>query len=350
MPQLQENELKKQIRDKQFARFYFLYGEEKYLVRHYTDALVEKVLGKGYSDFNYQTFSGAAGDIDAIAQAVEALPMMAERKCVVVYDLDVEALNAQGAAKLYELLGDLPETTVLILSQPTLEMDTKRSSKWKKFLTAAQKAGATVELQIRGTAALEKQLVSWAAKRGCTLAPTLAGRIIQMCGDELTVLQNELEKLCAYAKEREITPQDVELVVTKNLETTVFVLSKALIAGEYDRAYQQLDLLFYQREEPVAILAVLASAYVDLYRVKVALESGEHSSSLAKAFDYRNKEFRLRNAERDVRHLSVEALRESLQLLLEADIRLKSVRMENRVIMEELIAKLLLLSEKGRIA
>ena len=46
---------------------------------------------------------------------------------------------------------------------------------------------------------------------------------------------------------REITKDDIDLLVTKNLETTVFVVGSALMAGNYDKAYQQLDLLFYQK-------------------------------------------------------------------------------------------------------
>ena len=95
------------------------------------------------------------------------------------------------------------------------------------------------------------------------------------------------------------------------------------------------------------ILAVLSSAYVDLYRVKVALESGVAPFQLSQSFPYKGKEFRLRNAERDVRNMSMEQLRQSLRLILEADIRLKSSRVDNRVILEELIAQLRLAAEGG---
>ena len=184
MPLLKEADLKKQIREKKFDRLYFLYGQEKYLIKHYTQLLTQKALGKGYSDFNFQTFPNGTSDIDAIAEAVEALPMMAERKCVVVYDLNVESLSAAGLKKLYELLEDLPDSTVLVIAQTTLEMDVKKSAKWKKFLAAAQKAGTTVELTKRGAAALEKQLISWAEKRGNGLSAFNAGRILQLCGDD----------------------------------------------------------------------------------------------------------------------------------------------------------------------
>ena len=56
------------------------------------------------------------------------------------------------------------------------------------------------------------------------------------------------------------------------METTVFLLSNALVRGDYSKAYALLDLLMAQREEPYQ-LAVLSSAYIDMYRVRAAIEA-----------------------------------------------------------------------------
>ena len=347
MPQLKEADLKKQLKENTLDRFYFLYGDEKFLIAHYTQKLIDKVVPKAEPGFNYQIFEGDTATIDEVAEAVEALPLMAQRKCVLLKDLDVEALKAQDGDKLKELLSDLPDTTVFIISETTLSFDQKRSAKWRGFLADAAKTGAAVELPKRGEVALSKQLVSWAQKQGCTISQILAGKVIGLCGSELIVLKNEMEKLCAYCAGREITERDIELVVTKNLETTVFYLSKAILNGESDRAFRQLDLLFYQKEEPIAVLSVLTMSYADLYRVSAAAKSGESLSVLQEDFDYKRKEFRIKNAERDVRRYSVEALRESLMVLLETDLRLKGSRMDKRIIMEEMLSKLLLAAKKG---
>lgn len=43
-------------------------------------------------------------------------------------------MNTAELDKLYELLDTIPETTVLILYLPTLEIDPKKSAKWRTFL------------------------------------------------------------------------------------------------------------------------------------------------------------------------------------------------------------------------
>ena len=128
------------------------------------------------------------------------------------------------------------------------------------------------------------------------------------------------------------------------------MLGKAIVAGNYDKAYQVLDLLFYQNEEPVNVLAALSAVYLDLYRVRAAVQSGFSAQEPAKYFDYKKKEFRLRNAERDVRPLSISMLRGSLNVLLETDVALKSARGNRRIMMEEMIARLLIIAQKEKIA
>lgn len=346
MPQKTEAELKKSIKEGGLERLYFLYGEEKYLVRHYTALLVQKALGKHPSDFNYQSFHASDCSVDELAAAVEALPVFAERKCVRLLDLDAESLTAAELAKWKELLSDLPETTVLVISESTLDFDLKRSSKWKNMLGLLQQAGVTVECANRSGAALEKQLADWAAERGSALSRENAAYLRELCGEDLLTLRNELEKLCAFSDGNEITREMIDRVAVGTLETNVFQLSKALLAGQRSKAFEQLDLLFYQREEPVAVLAVLSSGYLDLYRVKAALESGKNPQELSALFDYRGKEFRLRNAERDGRRLSAATLREMLFAIRQTDYSLKSARTDRRVLMEELLTKLLSLAEK----
>lgn len=349
MPEISEAELKKQIDSRNFERIYLLYGEEKYLVDVYSKKLIAKAAGDVFLDFNLQRFDGSSASVDDIADAVQALPFMAERKCVAVSDFNPESRSAQDMEKFSELLENIPDTTVLVLFLPSVIFEVKKSAKWRNFISAVGKIGGTVCLKKRSGADLEKLLCTAASKRFCSLSRQDAARIIFLCGDDLQTLYQELEKLCSYVGDGEITREIIDLVVVKNMETTVFLLSKALISGDYDKAYSLMDILFYQNEDPVSILAVLSSAYIDMYRVKASLQSGKTFEEPAKYFEYKGKEFRLKNAEKDGRRLSIGMLRDSLNVLLETDLALKSARISNRILLEKLVAKLLLIAEKERI-
>lgn len=348
MPEITELELKKQIDRSEFMRLYFLYGEEKYLVGYYAQKLIAKTSAQGPKDFNLQRFTGASLSVDDLAAAAEALPVMAERKCVAVSDLDLNVLRGVQAEKLNELLSDLPETCVLVIYQPSLTFDARRDQAWKKFLTAVNKIGCTVPFRRKSESELVKIICAAAEKRGCTLSRQNASKMLSLCGTDLLTARSEIEKLCAYTGSGEISAQSVDLLTTKNLEARVFDLSKAIFWGSSDKAYGILSQLFYQNEDPVGILSVLAGAYLDLYRVKISLQSGLPATEPAKYFDYARKEFRLTNAERDAKRYSVAMLRQSLDAILKTDIALKSARGDRRLALEKLLSELIWIVEKEK--
>ena len=345
---LNESELKKQLKDGELARVYFLYGEESYLSGHYAAQIADKAMEpSSLPEFNFQKFDGQTCSVDDIETAVEALPVMADRKCVVVRDFDVAAAGAAAQERLALLMGDMPESSVVIFWLDAVQADIKKNAKWKSFAAASDKAGVCVEFGRKTEAEIVKLLSAGATRRGSSLRPENARLMLQRTGNDLTLLLGELDKLCALADGQEVTREHIEGLGIQNLEASVFDLSKALVQGSYARAYDILNRLFALREEPVSILAVLSNAYVDLYRAKAALAAGVRAETLADDFAYRGKEFRLRNAARDCERLSLSMLRESLEVLARADRLLKSSRADKRVILEETAAKLILLGKRG---
>ena len=83
MPFLSDTELGKSIRENQIAPVYFLYGKETFLSEGYLKRLIDKAVPKGTESFNLQQFDGAALDMVSLRVEAEAIPLMAQRKCVV---------------------------------------------------------------------------------------------------------------------------------------------------------------------------------------------------------------------------------------------------------------------------
>jgi len=334
--------LKKQLKEKAFSRVYLLFGEEPWLVRHYASRIAKEAV-VALEEFNLQKFDEEAS-VDQIAEAVEALPMMSERKCVLVRNYNAEA-NASQTAKMTELLADPPESCVLVFAC-TQEIPWKKSAKWRAFQKAVSAVGNAVEFPVRDHAALNRFLTSFAQERGCTVPADVCRYLLELCGTQMTVLENEMEKACAFAGSGEVTRAHCDAVCVSTQEAVAFRMANALTAGEYDTAYHLLDLLLYQREEPVALLAAISSAYVDLYRARAAMDSGRSVLELSVPFEYGKMDFKLKNAECVCRRMELSQLRRCLDALYQADRELKSSRTDNRVILEKTMAKLLLISAK----
>lgn len=349
MPAITEQDLKKHIAAGEFAPLYLLSGDEKLTLKRAAQRLIGKSSGESFPEFNRALFSNDS-EVENIAASIEALPFMAEHKCAAVADFDPETKSSEDLERLYALMEDLPDTATLIFWYPTLDIPAKRSQKWKKFLERADRAGYMVDFPRLGAADLRRLIKKEAQRQGCELSPKGWEKLLGYAGNDLHALRSEIEKLCAYALgsgQTEITPDMVEELTPKSTETTVFIMVRALTSGRYDEACRQLDLLFYRGEEPVAILGAMAASYIDMYRVKAALESGLTSAAPAEyAPEYKGRgSFRLQNAERSSKKLSLSGLKKCLDLLLEADLSLKGSRMEPRLILERLISRLLLAAQ-----
>lgn len=353
MAKLTEQDFRKELSSGSLKNIYFIYGEEKYLVKKYTASLINKAVGKNPSEFDFQKLNSNTSLEDIITSS-EQLPIFSKYKCVCVNDYDINTMSESDYKDLEKYLTDLPENLVLIFSQPTLNENSKNSQgkekkqgKTKRFVSAVEKYGTVLELQKKGDIALEKQLVSWAEKNGCTLTQINASKIIAMCGNDMTTLKNEIDKLSAFADNSEITEEIIRKLVTKNTEVRIFAISSCISSNDFNGAYKNLHQLFEQNEKPEIILSVLSSTFIDMYRMRVASESGKTASDVAKDFNYGKREFLLKNANNNARRYSTPTLRRILDAVLQTDIKLKSTRADAQILLETLISKLLIIVREG---
>ena len=353
MAKLNEQDFKKEVLSLKIKSLYLIYGEEKYLVKKYTEALVNKIAGDEPSELDFFSFDSDTS-LENICAAADRLPMMSDRICVVVKDFDINGLSESDYKELESFCENLEESTVLVFTMPTYDPSGKKDSgkkqgggKFSKFISFAEKAGTVLELKKPGDMALERQLVAWADWNGCVLSQLNASKIISGVGSDMTALKNEVDKLCAFANGGIITEDMIRRLCVKNIEARIYSLSDYITKNDFNSTYRQLHFLFEQNEKPEIILSVLSSAFVDMYRMRAAAEAGKSISDVAADFKYGRREFVLKNAANNVRKYSTEALREILGVILETDIKLKSTRSDYKVLLETMIAKLLLIVQKG---
>lgn len=351
----QEADLKQHLKGAELKRVYFLFGEEPYLSAHYANKLITLAVGDDADGFAVEKFDGQAADVSDIAAAVMTLPMMAERKCVVVQDPNIAAADEEAMETWLQLLSDLPETCVLIVWLCALSADDKENApksgekkgrkrgQWKTFLAAAEKAGAAVRFDRLTPPECARLLMSGAKKRGCELEDRVAALWVERSGTDLHKLVNELDKLCALADGGSIIGEMVMSGIAETLEAKVFDLSKMILQGNAARAFAILHTLRADKEKPVSVLSVLSMAYADLYRVKAAQSAGEPAESLTRVFSYGNRAFVLRNAARDVARMSEQAVYDSLECLAQADIEMKSASMDKWWILDRTVTQLMAL-------
>lgn len=341
MPETSYEKLKKDIASGELRSLYLLHGEA-YIVEYFEKSLRDKILGNIYSDFDVSVFSEENLNLDKLSVALETLPVKASKKCIIIHNLPIESWDADKTENFIDIISDVPDFSSLIITQCSEISGAKNSAKFKKIQKAVSEKGVLSNFSKKDIP-IEKQLIFWAKKEYNKNLSTENAKIIKnICANHnLTALKNELKKVCELENTDTVTENSLKILSQSKIKTGVFDLPKAILAGDCEKAFKILDDLIEQKEEPIAILAVIGSEYIDMYRVKAFLNERRSSAELAKIFDYKNKEFRLKNAEKRCAHIDIDQIKRHLEYLLDADLKLKSTSLSSKLVLSQLIVNLI---------
>lgn len=342
----QESQLLAQIKEGQLWPVYLLYGEEQYLKELYSRKLQEKAVGDAFPELNLHQFDGTRLDMEQVAAAAEALPFLAQQRCVVISPFPYNSLSVRDKELFDQLLCSPAPTTVLILLVNDPDFLPKKNQKAKKLIAQVDKVGVVLELNRRSEGDMVKFLQKKAKDQGCAISKELCRYLLERCESDMLTLSNEMEKLCAFAAAGEITREQIDRVTVKAVSARIYDLAKAILARRGEQAMTILQELLYLRYQPTVILSALSGAYLDLYIAKSALEAGKGQAEIAQNFEYRGRDFVIRNSLRDSRNYSMATLRASIACLADTDLRIKSSRADSSILLEQAVTRLLLLAEE----
>jgi len=350
-----EKQIVSAIKSGNLGGLYFIFGNENQLKLHYANEIAKKSVDENFADFNLRKYDGTTVSIETLKDAVEALPVFGKGTCVLISDLPINNLKKIDYENLKSVLGNIPKTCSFILLMDTVEKkkskdkengqadesknqgetSEKKIDAWDEILEIAIKDGLAIELNNRPAASLAGQLVRKAADKGYALDENTAFYLVESVGSDIANLNSELDKLCGYVKGFIITVNDIDAVAVKTIEARTYDMIDSLIAGNSRSAYQILDILFAQKVEPLMIVGALIYPFMDMYRVKTAVQSGCRPDDLACYFPCYDSKNRLNNAAGNVRKLSLFQICRCLDLLDDADVKLKTSAIEKRTVIEQ---------------
>lgn len=344
MAAVRDSDLVKSLRAGDYSSVYYFYGKDISTIESYTKRLIEKLTGKGDDTYNLHRFGGKDLDLSELSDCVDALPFFGERVCITINDLNAEDLSANDLTFLLEIVGNIPDTTTVIFYNTGIDITAGRkfpTVKNKKLIDACSKEGTVCEFAYKKPAELVKPIMDMVQKQGSAISKQNAEYLAGQCLSNMTLIQNEVQKLTSYADGAEITAETIDLLVAKQLDSNSFALARAVTAFQTGTAMKLLDELFAQRAEPVAILSALSMSFVDLYRARIAINENRSAQNVIEDFGYKsNRSFAVENAFRDARKTSAEHLRICLKILADTDIALKSSRGDGRLLIEKAITEM----------
>ncbi|MEI6947740.1 DNA polymerase III subunit delta [Paraflavisolibacter sp. H34] len=230
-------ELKKKI----YKPVYLLEGEEEYYIDKVVQYAENEILSEAEAGFNLTVFYGKDAEWTEVVNACRRYPMFSERQVVILK----EAQAMRNIEKL-EVYVDKPlSSTLLFIAYKGKKLDGR--TKLGKYLKEKGVVLTTKKLYENELPDFTQQL---AASKGFTLTSKALFLLIDHIGNDLSRLNNEIDKLALNLADRKnITEDDIERYVGISKEFNVFELQQAMGARDL---YKAMRIVQYFGSNPKA--------------------------------------------------------------------------------------------------
>lgn len=328
---LDPRQIYEQLKKGKVESLYYLYGPERFIIDELIEVLRKAILGKGIADFNHNILYANDCSPDEIVDAVNTLPMMAERRLVEVRGVDdfsVKELNC-----LLPITESPSETSVVVYIGESVD----RRSKFIKALISSR--GVIIECRHP----YDDQIPAWVQYMSKKIKKRLDDKaipyLLSTVGNKLSEIYNELQKGSAFVGDKEtIELSDLQTIASPLRELTVFDFTKAVAKKEGKRAVQLLNsLLAFGEPEPV-ILAMIVRQWRLLLRGTLLLRKGTPPQLVGDSLKIHK--FFQRDFFDQCKLHKPSSLRSQFNLLHDADMRIKRSGEDKRVVLEELTLRL----------
>ncbi len=277
--------LKTQLKEQKLSMLYVFHGEETYLRDYYLGKLQEQAVPSGTETFNLTRLDGKEFTWDRFNDAVTSAPFCAERRLVVVRDVDIYKTDAVTKPLLEKLLLDGWEGCVVVFVYDTIEYKPDARTKIHKLLVDR---GLVVEFAPQSAT----DLVPWVKRRFAALHKQIdtqtAQYLLFVCGSLMTTLSQEIEKIAAFSSVDTIQQRHIDAVAAPTMEAVVFDLTDAISARDYHKAIDLLHRLLDLREEPVMLLGALGKQLRGIYLARLAQDTGQGRQIVMQSMGYRS--------------------------------------------------------------
>ncbi|MEO5904939.1 MAG: DNA polymerase III subunit delta [Gemmatimonadaceae bacterium] len=323
-----------------FDGAYYICGEDDFqkedAMRQLTAAAVEPAM----RDFNFDVRRSQDFDTKSLDAALSAVPMMADRRVLVMRD--VSALRKEPRKILDKYLkSPLPDVMVLMVETSGGKTDTELA-----------RSCTRLEFDSLSADRIPKWIAHYASTEFQTKITTDAAELLQgAVGTDLHQLVGELDKLASFTNGREITEADVSAIVGVRRGETMADFLDQVANRNASRASDLVPLILSQpKTSAVALVMALATQTMALSWGRAKLDEGLSQGRLqgeyfnllkqaGSAFTGRPWGAAAAAWASATSRWTRRSLDHSLAVLLEADIALKDARISSE---EQLMATLVL--------
>ncbi len=291
----------KQRLQKKIEPCYLVQGEDILLYDKALE-LIKDACNLQLEEFNFIKFDEDSFNGDAVIDTLQTLPMGSEKKIVLL----------KNVTKLSE---DFKKKLIAYLKNPVLSSCLVIFDFFNKFDFIISEKVSAKRLDEKSLAEIiEKEITD----SGKLIKKDAVELLISYCCDYYSLIHNELQKLKSCNRDV-IETRDIENMVTREVEYTVFELTEALSKKDADKAVSLLNLM----DKDTKTFSLIANHFRRLFFVSISKESDADLSKLLGV-----KEFAVVKARQLAKNFSKIQLKNIYELLDDVDLYIKNGQMQ----------------------
>lgn len=343
---------------------YVVTGSDEGKISEEASKLFEKLKPEGSDEFTNEIVEGAADHaehaFEISARAVEGLRTIGffggakvvwlKGATYMGSDRTGEAARAkEGVENILETVkAGLPDEVIFLLSATGID---KRRAFYKWLVKNAEiHSHEKIDVSKEGWEEQVARLVNRAAKeKNLTFTEEALLLFVQLAGEDTRQISNELEKLDLYLGERrEITLQDVQVMVPLSRKGVIWEISRAIEARRATRAIELIDQQLTKNESAVALVkAAIIPTVRNLFFAKLVEPYRSVNQAprgiiavLPKKKDGGINTWGIKMAAPKARKFKLSQLQKGLESCLNADKALVTTGQDHRMVLHRLVVEL----------
>lgn len=312
---------------------YLIYGEEYFLREKVLATIIKAFSTPGAEDFDQVSLYG---DEEIGAEAIEnleMLPFLGSYKITIIRDF--HKLKNDDKILISEYCKNPSSSSILILVSEKID---KRKKAEKEIFSASLNIECKKPYNAND---IKNWLESELRSKNKTMNPKVMNIFANSIEPDYMLASNELEKLIIYTKDsKDITEQAVYDCVGYSKTNKIFDLQNSLGNSDLKKSILIVENMLENNESGVFVIVMLSRYFSILWKIQVLRKRGFSGSEISAKYlndlfysfrsDYINQ----------AQKFSISKLREIFDLLLQADIDLKSIAIEEKIILEILLYKI----------
>lgn len=243
---------------------YLLYGTESFLIEQELKKIINKYKIDDISTTKYDL------SIDSLKNILDdsmTVSLFDENKLIVVNNANIfnRGKNDDNMDLLVQYLSNPNPSTIIVFINPNATVDST-----KKITKLIKDKGVIKELNTTNPTDIIKSICeSYKIDRECI------NLLIDRVGSNVSIIEQELNKLMLYKiDDKIITKADIINLTSVNIDTDIFKFIDYIIQKEKDMAMRIYNEMIKQGEEPIKIIALLASKFRLMYQAVELTRSG----------------------------------------------------------------------------